>query len=89
MSTALTALIFGVIGISAIILLISFIKSKHFFKCLFFSILQGVVAVAAVNVAGFLTGIRLAVNWYTLGFSALFGTPGAIAIMLMQFIFNK
>lgn len=89
MSTALTAIIIGVLSMSALILIISFIKSKHFFLCLFGSMFQGIVAIAAVNVAGFLTGVRLAVNWYTLGFSALFGTPGAIAVMLMQFVFNK
>ena len=43
----------------------------------------------AVNILGMVTGFHIAVNWYTILFSLIFGTPGVIALTMADFIFSK
>ena len=57
------------------------IKSKKGATCFAVSALQGLAAVFAVNLAGLVTGITLAVNWYTLGTAVLLGLPGVITAL--------
>lgn len=64
--------------------LFSMIKSGHPIKRLFTSVVQGIASMMAVNVLGLLTGVTIAVNWYTLLTVSLFGIPSAISIVLMD-----
>ena len=57
------------------------IKSATGATCFAVSALQGLAAVFAVNLAGLVTGITLAVNWYTLGTAVLLGLPGVITAL--------
>ena len=57
------------------------IKSEKRATCFAVSALQGLAAVFAVNLAGLVTGITLAVNWYTLGTAVLLGLPGVITAL--------
>ena len=57
------------------------IKSEKGATCFAVSALQGLAAVFAVNLAGLVTGISLAVNWYTLGTAVLLGLPGVITAL--------
>ena len=57
------------------------IKSEKGATCFAVSALQGLAAVFAVNLAGLVTGITLAVNWYTLGTAVLLGLPGGITAL--------
>ena len=57
------------------------IKSEKGATCFAVSALQGLAAVFAVNLAGLVTGITLAVNWYTLGTAVLLGLPGVITAL--------
>lgn len=57
------------------------IKSEKGATCFAVSALQGLAAVFAVNLAGLVTGISLAVNWYTLGMAVLLGLPGVITAL--------
>lgn len=57
------------------------IKSEEGATCFAVSALQGLAAVFAVNLAGLVTGITLAVNWYTLGTAVLLGLPGVITAL--------
>ena len=83
------ALFLTVIIAGFFVLLFSYIKSKHFFRCVFSTAIQGIAAVFAVNVVGMLTGLHLAVNWYTLCFSMAYGTPGVVALIMAEFIFSR
>ncbi len=65
------------------VLVISY-KSGHFIKIIFTSAFQGLAAMFAVNVLGLLTGVTIAVNWYTVITVAVFGLPSAIAILLLN-----
>jgi hypothetical protein len=38
----------------------------------------------AVNVLGLITGVTIAVNWYTLLTASLFGIPSVITIVLLD-----
>ena len=67
--------------VAAVTILISMAKSGHFFKSLFLTIIQGIVALFAVNVIGMLTGVVIPLNWYTIGTSAFLGIPGVIMII--------
>lgn len=78
-----------ILALSVIILLIVMIKGKKFFRCFFSSAFQGIAAMFAVNVLGTVTGLHLAVNWYTIAFSVVFGTPGVIAMTVAHFLFSK
>lgn len=62
---------------------IKMIKSKHFFKAIFISALSGIGCIFAVNLLTDFTGINLAVNWFTLSFSALLGPFGSIGLILL------
>lgn len=66
--------------------LIKMIKSKHFFKAIFISALSGIGCIFAVNLLSDFTGVNLAVNWFTLSFSALLGPCGSIGLVLLQLL---
>ena len=68
-------------GICAASVLWWMIKSEMGATCFAVSALQGRAAVFAVNLAGLVTGITLAVNWYTLGTAVLLGLPGVITAL--------
>lgn len=78
-----------ILAICVIILFAVMIKGRKFFLCILSSLLQGIAAMFAVNVLGMVTGFHIAVNWYTIAFSALFGTPGVIALTVAHFIFSR
>ena len=50
--------------------------------------MQGAVSLLAVNVAGMLTGVTVAVNPVTLTAVSLLGIPGTIGLLLLNAIFQ-
>lgn len=53
-------------------------------RCLLTSFIEGVSAIAAVNIAGIFTDVSLGFSYFTLGASALFGIPGVIGLLVMR-----
>lgn len=78
-----------ILSLSAIILFVVTVKSRKFFRCFFSSAMQGIAAMFALNALGMVTGLHIAVNWYTIAFSVVFGTPGVIALTVAHFIFSR
>lgn len=76
-----------VISAAVIVILGTMIKSKHGLRGFILTALQGIIAIFAVNTAGLITGVTIAVNWYTLGFGMLCGTPAVVAMLVMGTIF--
>ena len=77
--TALTiTLILGTVAV-----IICLLKSGHFIKYLFLSALSGIGALFAVNLLTSITGVSIALNYITLGISAVFGISGVIALVLI------
>ena len=72
------ALAFG-----ALIVILTLIKSGHFVRYLFLSAVSGIGALFAVNLLTSLTGVSIALNYITLGVSAIFGISGVIALVLI------
>lgn len=57
---------------------ISFIKSAF----------QGLAGMFAVNLAGMVTGVTIAVNWYSIISFVILGLPGVIGALMLNFIFS-
>lgn len=72
--------------VAAVAVLWIFKKSEHFFRCLFLSAVSGVGGLCFVNIISTLTGITLAVNPFTVGFSALSGLSGVIALLVCNLL---
>lgn len=75
--------------ISGACLLLFIFKSQRGGRSFFLSALQGIAALFAVNLSGMITGVTLALNYWTAGMSALLGLPGVICMLMMNFIFNR
>ncbi len=58
------------------------IKSEKGARSLFLSAFSGIAAIFAVNTIGLISGVTIAVNWYTLGISGIMGIPGVVAILI-------
>lgn len=82
MSENITPLIIA-LAFSSFIVVITLIKYGHFIRYLFLSTLSGIGALFAVNLLTYLTGVSIALNYITLGISALFGISGVIALVLV------
>ena len=82
------AVIIILLAVGAFAVYFSMLKSKHFFKSLINSAFQGLASLLAVNVIGLLTGVTVALNWYTIAFSCVFGTPACIALLFLDTLFR-
>ena len=82
MSENITPLIIA-LTFSSLIVVLTLIKSGHFIRYLFLAALSGIGALFAVNLLTYLTGVSIALNYITLGISALFGISGVIALVLV------
>lgn len=75
-----------ILGISAIIILFSMIRTHHFVKSLFLSVMQGVTAMFAVNFIGDLISVHIQMNWFSLSVGAVGGLPGIIFLLVNDII---
>ena len=69
-----------------VIPIITMIKKGSFLKGLFISAFQGLASLLAVNALGLLTGITLAINWYTVAASVCLGIPACISMLILDII---
>lgn len=72
--------------ISTVCVLWWMIKSEKGATSFFLSALQGIAALFAVNLTGLVTGVTVAVNWYTVAASAILGLPAVIGTLVLNFI---
>ncbi len=57
---------------------LSFIKSAF----------QGLAGMFAVNLIGMVTGVTIAVNWYSMASFIILGLPGVIGALILNVIFG-
>lgn len=62
------------------------VKSEKGATSFALSALQGIAAMCAVNLTGLVTGVTLAVNWYTIAAFIVLGLPGVIGALVLKFI---
>lgn len=79
------ALIAAVI-IVMLVPIIAMFKRGNFVKSLFISAFQGLASLLAVNALGLLTGVTLAVNWYTVLACVCLGLPASISMLVLDII---
>ncbi len=79
-------ILIGVGGVICVVCLVAMIKSGHFFKSFFVSLLSGVGSLFAVNLLSDMTGVGIAVNWYTTVFCALSGMCGSITLVIADIL---
>ena len=60
------------------------IKCEKGGKCFMLSAFQGIAAMFAVNITGFVTGVTLSVNWYTILTCVFMGIPGVTAMLTLN-----
>ncbi len=72
--------------LSAIAVFTAAVRSDKPLRRLCASGVQGLGAIALVNVTAGLTGVSLGFSWLTAGCGALLGVPGVIGLVLMQII---
>ncbi|MBQ5995251.1 MAG: pro-sigmaK processing inhibitor BofA family protein [Clostridia bacterium] len=76
------------LAVSGLAVLISFIKSGHFFSALILSALQGLVALFSVDWIGGFIGVNISINPFTMALSALGGIPGVIFLLVSGIFFR-
>lgn len=64
------------------------VKSEKGASSFALSSLQGLAALFAVNLTGMITGVTIAVNWYTVISYIVLGLPGVIGTLAMNMIFK-
>ena len=62
------------------------VKSEKGARSFVLSALQGIAAMFAVNLTGMVTGVTIAVNWYTVATYIVLGLPGVIATLVINLI---
>ena len=62
------------------------VKSEKGATSFALSALQGIAAMFAVNLTGLVTGVTLAINWYTVATYIVLGLPGVISTLIINLI---
>ncbi len=78
--------IVGAAGAAALIVLWTALRSGRPWRRLGGSFVQGLCAIAAVDVAGIFTGVSLGINWVSLACCGIFGVPGVVSLLLMRWM---
>lgn len=64
------------------------VKSEKGATSFFLSAMQGIAALFAVNLTGMITGVTVAVNWYTVLSCVVLGLPGVIGTLALNMVFQ-
>lgn len=77
------------LGVALVIaVMVGLLRTKKPIRSLLGSGVQGICALAAVNVAGAFTGVSLGLNLLTGLSGLLLGIPGVITLLLLKLILN-
>ena len=77
--------VFGGGGLLAVT--IALVRSGRPIRRLLTTAVQGMCALAAVNVAGMFTGVTLGLGWMTGTVATVLGLPGVVGLLLGRLIF--
>ncbi len=69
------------------VLFASFYRQGKFLKVFGISALSGLVTMLAVNLFSGITGVKIPLNWWTVGTGSFFGVPGVIALLVIKMFF--
>lgn len=88
MSLGLQMLVYALGIAAALVVLIALFRSQKPIRSLLGSGIQGICALAAVNVAGAFTGVSLGLNLFSGLCCVVLGIPGVISLLLLKLIMN-
>ncbi|MDR3313781.1 MAG: pro-sigmaK processing inhibitor BofA family protein [Oscillospiraceae bacterium] len=88
MPTTLRVLLCALAAGDALAILLAMLRSRRLLRCLVLTAASGIASLYAVNALGLLSGIKLPVNGFSLGISAIGGAPGVIALLLTDTLFQ-
>lgn len=74
--------------ISTVIVLWWMIKNERGGLTFIKSAFQGLAGLFAVNLLGMVTGVTIAVNWYSIISFIILGLPGVIGALMLNLIFK-
>lgn len=77
-------LLFGILFVAQSVLLF---KNKKFLIGTLLTAVQGICALLAVNLIGTVIDVRIPLNFWSLGFSSLFGITGVIMMLFINVLF--
>lgn len=80
-------IILSALGITVLLILFFALKSRKFFKTLFFNAFLGITALAVIDITSKFSGVYIPVNYYTVGASGVLGLPGVFGFLISNFIF--
>lgn len=84
MTIGLKLLVGTALGVAVLTVMTVTLRSGHPLRHWLTSLIQGVCAIAAVDVAGIFTGVSLGFSWFSVACCAIFGIPGVISLLLMR-----
>ena len=88
MSLTAQILCYVVGGAVALAVLIALFKNQKPVRTLIGSGVQGICALAAVNITGFFTGVSVGINTFTALVCLVLGVPGVVATLALKVIFK-
>ncbi len=74
--------------ISTVVVLWWMIKTENGGISFMKSAFQGIAGMCAVNLLGMVTGVTIAVNWYSIISFLILGLPGVIGALMLNLIFR-
>ncbi len=77
----------GLICITILIILIFALKSRKFVSTLLINLIFGWGAIAIIDLTSIFTGVYIPINYWTVSAGGIFGTPGVVGLLLLNFIF--
>lgn len=82
----MSILVYTALGIAMLVMLVSYFRTEKPLRMVFSSLIEGVCAMAAVDVVGIFTGVSLGFGVFSLVCCGVFGVPGVISVLLMRLI---
>ena len=79
-------IVFLVIIFSVLLFYFS-LKSKKFFSTVLVNALSGIFAIIIINLTEKYIGCHIPINPYTVSFSALFGIPAVVVLLIINLLF--
>ncbi len=86
MPIGLRVAVYTAIGAAMLAVVITLFRSGKPLRFTLASLVEGVCAMAAVDIVGIFTGISLGFGWFSMACCAAFGIPGVISMLLMRAI---
>ena len=77
----------ALLSVSGLIMFVFDVKSKRFFKTVFFNAFMGLILLSIIDLTAKFTGVYIPVNEYTVTGSAVYGIPALLMFLALKFVF--